>query len=181
MNVTRKLFTREGFLTMVTAAFSGLAGIAVGIPVVGYLIGPLLDQPKNNFQDARLVKADGSLGDIVTRDTIPRGQTEQVVFQNAGLLEWAGSTAKNSAWLRHNRPGEPTEFTAYSIFCTHLGCPIKWLSEPKIFLCPCHGSVFNADGTVAGGPAPQSLFQYEWRILQGRVQIKTQHLPIPSA
>ena len=40
-------------------------------------------------------------------------------------------------------------FTAYSMYCTHLGCPIHWLPQADMFLCPCHGSAFYASGSVA--------------------------------
>jgi menaquinol-cytochrome c reductase iron-sulfur subunit len=45
-------------------------------------------------------------------------------------------------------------------------------------MCPCHGSVFNGDGTVAGGPAPRPLFTYPIRVVNGRIQIKTEAQPL---
>ena len=63
-------------------------------------------------------------------------------------------------------------FYAISAICTHLGCTIKFspFSQPQEitvdgearmadfeFRCPCHGSVFNADGSVNDGPAPGPL------------------------
>ena len=44
---------------------------------------------------------------------------------------------------------------AISTICTHLGCVVKVASDG--FHCPCHGSVFAADGSVAKGPAPKPL------------------------
>jgi cytochrome b6-f complex iron-sulfur subunit len=44
---------------------------------------------------------------------------------------------------------------AISLVCTHLGCIVK--STPEGFECPCHGSRFTADGSVAKGPAPRAL------------------------
>lgn len=44
---------------------------------------------------------------------------------------------------------------AVSTICTHLGCVVK--ANPEGFECPCHGSMFKADGTVAKGPAPTAL------------------------
>ncbi|MBI4848543.1 MAG: ubiquinol-cytochrome c reductase iron-sulfur subunit [Nitrospirae bacterium] len=44
---------------------------------------------------------------------------------------------------------------AISCICTHLGCivsPTEWG-----FQCPCHGSKYNKDGKVIGGPAPRPL------------------------
>jgi cytochrome b6-f complex iron-sulfur subunit len=36
---------------------------------------------------------------------------------------------------------------------------VKYFGDDNRFHCPCHGSVFNHDGTVAHGPAPRPL---EW-------------------
>jgi len=44
---------------------------------------------------------------------------------------------------------------ALSTVCTHLGCIVK--KEGAGFSCPCHGSKFTLDGTVAKGPAPKAL------------------------
>jgi Rieske Fe-S protein len=44
---------------------------------------------------------------------------------------------------------------AISTVCTHLGCIVKATAEG--FECPCHGSRFHGDGTVARGPAPRPL------------------------
>ena len=44
---------------------------------------------------------------------------------------------------------------AVSTTCTHLGC-IVGLSDTG-FACPCHGSRFDQDGQVTGGPAPRAL------------------------
>ncbi|GDX79400.1 cytochrome b6 [Deltaproteobacteria bacterium] len=44
---------------------------------------------------------------------------------------------------------------AMSAVCTHLGCTVR--RDGEGFLCPCHGSRYNAKGEVTGGPAPRSL------------------------
>ena len=41
--------------------------------------------------------------------------------------------------------------------CTHLGCVVPWNASEDKFICPCHGSQYNAQGKVVRGPAPLSL------------------------
>ena len=41
--------------------------------------------------------------------------------------------------------------------CTHLGCVVTWVPTEHKFICPCHGSQYNAQGKAVRGPAPQSL------------------------
>ncbi len=48
---------------------------------------------------------------------------------------------------------------AISAVCTHLGCIVS-LAEFG-FQCPCHGSQFNKEGKVIGGPAPRPLEWFE--------------------
>ena len=49
-------------------------------------------------------------------------------------------------------------FTARSAICTHQGCTVQFSQQDETFVCPCHGSVFDArDGRVLQGPAPSPL------------------------
>lgn len=44
---------------------------------------------------------------------------------------------------------------AMSLVCTHLGCIVQ--QSKQGFVCPCHGSKFDQNGNVTGGPAPRPL------------------------
>lgn len=44
---------------------------------------------------------------------------------------------------------------AISSICQHLGCIVNQVEWG--FLCPCHGSRYNENGKVIGGPAPRGL------------------------
>jgi nitrite reductase/ring-hydroxylating ferredoxin subunit len=52
-------------------------------------------------------------------------------------------------------------FAVASAVCTHLGCTVAHFSSDQRFHCPCHGSVFNPDGSVQHGPAPRPLEWFE--------------------
>jgi Rieske Fe-S protein len=47
-------------------------------------------------------------------------------------------------------------FKGFSSTCTHAGCTLNKVADGTID-CPCHGSKFNLDGTVAHGPAQKPL------------------------
>jgi cytochrome b6-f complex iron-sulfur subunit len=50
---------------------------------------------------------------------------------------------------------EGNRVAAISTTCTHLGCSVS-VSDTG-FACPCHGSRYDQDGNVTGGPAPKPL------------------------
>lgn len=41
--------------------------------------------------------------------------------------------------------------------CVHLGCTVPWNEGAGEFHCPCHGSVFEYNGTRIAGPATRAL------------------------
>ncbi|MGV0850898.1 QcrA and Rieske domain-containing protein [Mycolicibacterium phlei] len=53
---------------------------------------------------------------------------------------------------------QPTagDFQAFSATCTHAGCTVNEIIDGTI-ACPCHGSRFRLDGSVANGPATKPL------------------------
>ncbi len=153
---------RRRFLTAITVGLSGLAGAVVGIPVVGLILGPLLRRKPEQWL---------AVGEV---ERFEVGKTVAVTFRDTSSVEWAGLAALTSAYLR--REG-PEQFTAFSVNCTHLGCPIRWMQEANLFLCPCHGGVFYSDGRVAGGPPTRPLFRYETRIRNGVVELQDRKLP----
>jgi Rieske Fe-S protein len=48
------------------------------------------------------------------------------------------------------------DFKGFSSTCTHAGCSVNEVVDGTIN-CPCHGSKFNLDGSVAQGPATTPL------------------------
>jgi Rieske Fe-S protein len=51
---------------------------------------------------------------------------------------------------------EAGRFDGLSAVCTHTGCIVDKVADGLI-QCPCHGSRYRIDGTVANGPAPRAL------------------------
>ncbi|MBM4345899.1 MAG: ubiquinol-cytochrome c reductase iron-sulfur subunit [Deltaproteobacteria bacterium] len=51
---------------------------------------------------------------------------------------------------------DPAGLGALSAVCTHLGCNVR-TDLGGGYICPCHGSRYDAQGRVLGGPAPLPL------------------------
>ncbi len=63
---------------------------------------------------------------------------------------------------------------AMSSVCTHLGCMVQHQTASKAkeeFFCPCHGSRFDFEGNVVGGPAPRPLDQVSLEIDGGELVV----------
>jgi menaquinol-cytochrome c reductase iron-sulfur subunit len=154
---------RRRFLARLTILAGSIAGALVAIPSVAFLLG-LRKVP-------HVWRTVGKLEDFQI------GTTVNVAFLDPSPLPWAGVTAQTAAWLRRV---SADKFIAFSVDCTHLGCPVRWLQSAELFMCPCHGGVFYANGTVASGPPPKPLTQYPVRVQDGEVQILTSPLPITT-
>lgn len=149
--------------------FNGVVGALFGIPVVSYLLSPFSQKRKPG--DQRWV----SLGSI---DQFPSGQTRLATYRNPIAHSWDGETADVACWVRHIERGR---FQVFAINCAHLGCPVRWFSQSGLFMCPCHGGAYYADGARASGPPERGLFEYLYRILDGELHIKAGQLPTPGS
>ena len=150
------LISRRRFLSRLSIALSGLGGALVGVPVVGFLLAPLLRRTPERWDPVGAV------------ETFKVGETVKVTLLDPSPLPWAGVAARAAAWLRRDTE---QDFIAFAVNCTHLGCPVRWLQDASLFMCPCHGGVFYKDGAVAAGPPPQPLTQYRVRVNNGQVEI----------
>jgi len=153
---------RRGVLKLLSVALGALATFAAGIPVLGYFFGPAVRLLRDRWID---------VGGV---DDFPLNQTRLVDLENPIRRPWDGVSGKSAAYVR--RIG-PTEFKIFAINCTHLGCPVSWFSQSGLFMCPCHGGVYYADGSRASGPPPHGLYEYAARIEKGHLQILTGHMP----
>ncbi len=161
--VTPDEVSRRKFFTGLSIILASVSALALATPMIGFIIGPLFRRRPAEWR---------SVGKV---DSFQIGKTVAVRYEDASPEPWAGVTARTAAWLRRE---SKDEFIAFSINCSHLGCPVRWLAEADLFMCPCHGGVYYKDGTVAAGPPPRPLTRYAVRIRNGEVEIQTGPIPI---
>ncbi len=155
--------TRRSFLMNVGIALNAVVALAIATPVVAYLVGPVLRR-----KDYRNWVALGNAADFHP------GETTLVTFRNPYQNPWDGETANVPAYVRCSEEGQ---YTVFAINCAHLGCPVRWFSESQLFMCPCHGGIYYADGSRASGPPERGLFTYEMKVEDGKLMIKAGQLP----
>jgi len=141
--------SRRDFLLGIGAGLNVVAGAMIGIPIVGFALSSFFR--KKEFDWIALGPS----------EKYPQGQTRLATFKNPLMREWAGETAQMPCWVRHDTSGD---FTVFDIHCTHLGCPVRWFQESKLFMCPCHGGVYYEDGSRASGPPPRGLYQIKHEV-----------------
>jgi Rieske Fe-S protein len=158
--------SRRWLLLKVGALFNAVVGVAVAVPVVKYLLSPV--KSDNEY------KSWMSLGSV---DIFPVGETRLAKFTNPVNRAWDGETDRVACWVR--RISEK-EFQVFAINCAHLGCPVRWFPQSGLFMCPCHGGAYYADGSRASGPPERGLFTYDTKIVDGALQINAGQMPTLS-
>ena len=156
---------RRTFQARLSVGLSALIGALVTLPGIGFVFAPLFRKTSQKWRP---------LGGV---EDFKVGATVLVNFEDPSPEPWAGVTAKTAAWLRRVTD---SQFIAFSINCRHLGCPVRWIDDAGLFMCPCHGGVYYKDGTVAGGPPPEPLDRYQVRIREGQVEIHTAAVPLTT-
>lgn len=72
-----------------------------------------------------------------------------------GALAFTDPTQEIPAYVLQPTSGT---FLAFSAICTHAGCTVNFDRSAEEFVCPCHGSIYDArTGAVIQGPAPRPL------------------------
>jgi glycine/D-amino acid oxidase-like deaminating enzyme/nitrite reductase/ring-hydroxylating ferredoxin subunit len=95
----------------------------------------------------------------VPEDFHQSGDTQSLVADVAAIAPGEGGVInrgdeKIAVWR-----DDHGDLHALSASCTHKGCTVTWNNADRTWDCPCHGSMFEADGTVIHGPAREPLPQ----------------------
>ena len=91
---------------------------------------------------------------------IPKVKKENFISVPLAALPFKGAYLikdKHTGIIKNN-----DGIKVFSISCTHLGCVLN--VENDKFICPCHGSVFDLEGSVLKGPALKPLKHLEYKI-----------------
>jgi Rieske Fe-S protein len=159
--------SRRAFLFKLAVGLNGLVGLVLAAPILGFLLGPAMKKRADNH-------AWVELGGV---ESFPQGETRLAEYINPTTGPSDGETAKIACWVRHASDGS---FQVFAVNCAHLGCPVRWFAQSKLFLCPCHGGAYYEDGSRASGPPPRGLFVYQHRIAGERLSIYAGELPTMS-
>ena len=160
--------SRRQMLLKVSMLFNGAVGVLIGAPVIRYLMSPVTRGLKAGYD--RWI----SLGSVAQ---FPSGETRLATYRNPVAHESDGETAEIPCWVRHI---DGDKYQVFAINCAHLGCPVRWFPQSHLFLCPCHGGAYYEDGSRASGPPERGLFEYPFKVIDGKLHIQAGELPTPG-
>ena len=153
---------RRGFLFAAGTTLLTIGGALAAVPIVGAALAPAANRNPNKWLP------------LAKTDTFVPGYTVLMKFTNPWSTPDDGVSRENACYVRCLEPGK---FQVFAVNCAHLGCPVEWFEQSRLFMCPCHGGVYYEDGSRASGPPPRGLFEYEWRLTDGNLEILGGRLP----
>ena len=102
---------------------------------------------------------DGEFGSVITAGNVGDFPPGSVTPFNAGRF-----------YLVRLKDGG---FLALYRKCPHLGCAVPWDQAEGKFICPCHASAFEGNGSLINPPAPRPLDRFKVIIENGEIKVDT--------
>lgn len=161
--------SRRGLFAKLGILFNGFVATILAAPFAGFFLSSVTSGRSGAYRSWV------SLGPV---NEFPEGETRLATFRNPYVMPTDGKTVDTACWVRRI---EGEQFQVFAINCAHLGCPIRWFPQSKLFMCPCHGGAYYEDGSRASGPPERGLFEYPYTIRNGLVSIQAGELPTPGS
>merc|ERR1711918_154967 len=139
----------------------GVSALGLAVPYISFFLPPGFGQS-------------GGGGGVVAKDALGNDVTAKgwKSSHQGGARELVQGLKGDATYLILDDDKNMADF-ALNAVCTHLGCVVPWNKAENKFMCPCHGSQYNAQGKVVRGPAPLSLALAHADILDDVVTFST--------
>ena len=139
--------SRRMFFKSVTAAIGSVLAVLLGYPLIASIVS------KSKAVASEVFSKLGPVGNIQNAFS----PVEQPVKMNFSMTD-------QDAFIKTNKPEQvwvvrktPENINVFSPVCPHLGCRYNWDDQRKLFVCPCHNSVYTIEGKLVSGPSPRGL------------------------
>ena len=67
---------------------------------------------------------------------------------------WVRTFNGDDILVKRNQTGQPE---CFSLVCSHKQCTVKWRTQEKQFVCPCHKGRYDQNGNVLSGKPTKAL------------------------
>ncbi len=162
---------RRSFVVRAMAGIGAIIAVIVGVPVAGFAAMPFFRaRTPMSLMSGMVVPTvrSDAWSDAGSVDDYKVGEPHLVPLQRDSTDGWVTGPAAVAVYVVRETD---TDFRAFDIHCTHLGCPLSFSSGSGKFVCPCHGGNFDVMGNVTGGPPPRPMVQYATQVVDGHVQV----------
>jgi Rieske Fe-S protein len=152
---------RRSFLALLLGVGTIVVGALLSVPLFRFVLFPVFrTTTETKWADA------GPLSDFASLSA-PVERPLEVEQSDA----WREIYSQKSVFVIPWPKGGNGGVRVLSPVCPHLGCMVHYNGKEKQFLCPCHGSIFAADGSLVRGPALRGLDPLPHKIENGKLMV----------
>jgi Rieske Fe-S protein len=152
--------TRRTFLGVLAWILTGIIGLFTGVAGAIYAVYPAFSGKREK---------DDLWQPITAFNQIPDGQPTKYTFVQIQRAGWAETNVQQAVWVI--KRGQTLD--VFSAVCPHEGCTVD--HEPKGFICRCHLSQWQDDGSKIAGPTARGLDKLEHRVTNNQLEVKYQN------
>jgi len=154
--------TRRTFFKSATVGIGSFLTVLIGYPLIDSLVSGSKAFVKKTFSKLGPVKE-------IANSFSPVKQPTKMNFSKTEQDAFVSFKKPEQVWVVKK---SPDDIKVFSSICPHLGCRYNWDTERKLFVCPCHNSVYTIEGKVVSGPAPRGLDTLPKEIKDGILYVK---------
>jgi menaquinol-cytochrome c reductase iron-sulfur subunit len=157
---------RRSFITVLMAVGGAVVGAALAVPLLRFAFYPVFAQTTQTSWS--------SLGPLGSFQSLAAPM--RMIVKVTQVDGWRASASRNVVYVtKGSRQGSIGGMEVLSSICPHLGCEVAWNAAQGRFFCPCHGSVFAADGARISGPAPRGMDTLPIKTQGGDLQVRYEY------
>jgi ubiquinol-cytochrome c reductase iron-sulfur subunit len=153
-NPTEIAQDRRDFMTTLTVCFGAAGAAGAAWPFISSM-NPAADVKAQSTTEVSLTE----ITEGTTKTVMWRGKP--VFIRHRTAQEVADMKAVAATELKDNQTDtdrvKKDQWLVVMAVCTHLGCVPAPGGDYGAWICPCHGSQFDASGRIRKGPAPTNL------------------------
>ena len=161
-NIKNESFSRRSFFKLASIGIGSVLTVMLGYPLIVSLVS------KSKTLVAKIFSNLGPVNNI--QDSFsPVEQPTKLNFSNTVQDAFISTTNPEQVWVVKK---SSDDLKVFSPVCPHLGCRYNWDEERKLFVCPCHNSVYTIEGKLISGPAPRGLDELPVEIKNSNLYVK---------
>jgi Rieske Fe-S protein len=154
--------SRRSFLGILLGLGSVFVGAVLSLPLIRFAVFPLLRRTTE--------LKNSSLGDVNEFSSLPEPVMRTIQIEQVD--GWRTIVSEKVIYVTKDGAGE---LRVLSSICPHLGCTVPWNKQKNQFVCPCHDSIFAADGTRISGPSLRGMDALETSVENRQLQVRFQY------